>query len=75
MKSFLIMACVVSYWAALGVLALHTSGCDRVVAAGVFATCGTVALAGVALLERLTMVAPLLEKITLSVVTKGERGG
>jgi hypothetical protein len=54
MKTFLIMECVASYWSALAALAFDRWG-DPLLACGMFATCGTVAIVGLALLERISM--------------------
>jgi hypothetical protein len=56
MKGFLIMTCVASYWLVFGALAFDRWG-DPMLACGVFATCGTVALVGLALLEQITVLA------------------
>jgi hypothetical protein len=47
MKNVLIAMCVTSYWLAVLVLMLYRAG-DPVLVAAVLATCGTVALAGLA---------------------------
>jgi hypothetical protein len=56
MSAFLIMNCVASYWSALVALAFDRWD-DPLLAFGVFATCGTVAVVGPALLERITVLA------------------